>query len=715
MSPRKLVPSFLLVLFALSGIFAQSTGRSTIPLPDDDSPHVSAPASKKSTAADKTRQKTGAAAKPVLESKSPVAGDNWQTEWKDSAKISGVRVDFRIIPSLKDVIVKRGSVPVSLSQLNETAPVEGEQAIMQFRFTDPAGTPLSGLNVAAWLDKSVNDKNADDASCHSKIQSFLQMQFAARPEVDLNTYYVLALTKEPGILVIDPRVGFSSSRLYAAVDLPAPGEDWALTADHDRLFVSMPSINRVAVIDTLTFRVQSTLDAGTAPHRIVLQPDGKYLWVANDSPDTLTSGVTVVDAGTLKVVAHIATGSGHHEIAFDEARHVYVSNQDAASVSVISTEKLTKLKDLSVGKGPVSLAYSAQSKAVYAASHTEGGIKVISAENQNLSGTIPGQPGLNIVRITPDGRWGFAANAIDNTVLLFDVSSNKVKQIYSVGTSPDQLAFTTAYVYVRSRGSEDVTLIPLSDVGKTDGTAHFVAGQSAPGASSAALANAIAPALDSASAFVANVADRRIYFYQEGMAAPMFSMEGYGKAPKSAMVLDRSIHETSPGIYSIGVKLPGAAPYDVPVFVDSPSISHCFKVEVENNPLLKKAAQVPVALHPLNNDLQVRPGNPVKVSFRLLDAGSEKPRDGLKDVEITVLLAEGLRQQHFSAEAAGEGVYSFTFTPEKPGVYYAMVHIPSLKVKPNQLPYMMVHAVSRPESSSVTVPAPQQHDQNNQH
>jgi YVTN family beta-propeller protein len=707
MSPRKLVISLLFAVFTLAVMFAQSPRRSSVPLPDEDPLHTPAQAAKK------PRQKPATSARPALEARQPVAGADWQGEWRDSATISGVKVDFRIIPSLKDVIVKRGSVPVNLSQLNETAPVEGEQAIMQFRFTDPAGTPLSGLNVASWMDKSLKEQTADDAACHSKIQSFLQMQFAARPEVDLNTYYVLALTKEPAILVIDPRVGFSSSRLYAAVDLPAPGEDWALTADRDRLFVSMPSINRIAVVDTLKFRVHSTMDAGIAPHRVVLQPDGKYLWIANDTVDPATSGVTVLDASTLKVVAHIATGQGHHKIAFDETRHVYVSNQDSASVSVISAETLAKVKDLSVGKSPVSLAYSAQSKAVYVASQADGIIRAISAEDQNLAGTIMGKPGLSVVRITPDGRWGFVANSEDNTVLLFDVSSNKVKQVYSVGTSPDQLTFTTGYVYVRARGSDNVTLIPLSDVGKTDGTAHFVAGQSAPGNASIGLADAIAPALDGASSFVANAADRRIYFYQEGMAAPMFGMEGYGKTPKSAMVLDRSIHETSPGIYSIGVKLPTAAPYDVPVFVDSPAISHCFKLEVENNPLLKKATQVPVALHPINNDLQVRPGSPVQVSFRLVDSASEKPRNGLKDVEITVLLAEGLRQQHFSAEGAGEGVYRFTFTPEKAGVYYAMVHIPSLKVKPNQLPYMMVHAVAAPESSSASVPPPRQHEQTN--
>ena len=75
------------------------------------------------------------------------------------------------------------------------------------------------------------------------------MQLSARPDVDLNTYYVLALTKEPSILVIDPRVGFSTSKLYAAVDLAAPGADWVQSRNGERIFVTMPSVNQVAVVD----------------------------------------------------------------------------------------------------------------------------------------------------------------------------------------------------------------------------------------------------------------------------------------------------------------------------------------------------------------------------------------------------------------------------------------------------------------------------------
>ena len=54
------------------------------------------------------------------------------------------------------------------------------------------------------------------------------------------------------------------------------------------------------------------------------------------------------------------------------------------------------------------------------------------------------------------------------------------------------------------------------------------------------------------------------------------------------MVVDRSIHETEPGIYSVALRLPQPGLYDVPVFVDSPALSHCFEFTVQVNPSAEK-------------------------------------------------------------------------------------------------------------------------------
>src|SRR5262249_33116868 len=120
-------------------------------------------------------------------------------------------------------------------------------------------------------------------------------------------------------------------------------------------------------------------------------------------------------------------------------------------------------------------------------------------------------------------------------------------------------------------------------------------------------------------AFIANPANRRIYYYQEGMAAPMFSMEGYGKTPTAVMVVDHSIHETERGIYSVGLRLPKPGVYDVPLFVESPSISHCFQFTMLENALLKKKPSSTVNLEALNNYLQVKTDEASRVRFRLTD------------------------------------------------------------------------------------------------
>lgn len=660
--------------------------QTTLPLPDDDP--------SRATAAPEKRQPVHPA--PAAKSREDDSGavlTSGSGSWKETATLSGIKVDFRIVPSLKDAILKRGPVSMSLNEVTSTEMVEGQQAVVQFRFTDPAGTPLSGLRMAAWMELRAAEKRADQKTCHNEIQSFLQQQFSARPEVDLNTYYVLALTEEPAILVIDPRVGFSSSRLYAALDLAAPGVDWVLASNSGRLFVSMPSAHQVAAIDTMTFRLLTNVDGGENPGRLALQPDGKYLWIANDARQKpAESGVTVVDATSLRVMARIPTGRGHHEIVFDEAQNAYVSNQDDGTVSILSTENLSKISDVPAGREPVAMAYSSPGKAVYVASRSDGKISAISSENRKIVAEMTAKPGLNALQISSDGRWGFVANGQQNSVTVFDTSSNELKEKYDVGRSPDQLAMTVEYVYVRSRESEEVTLIPLAGAGKGGAPATFPAGQTPPGKSAGLLASSIAPSIDGASAFIANPADRRVYYYQEGMAAPMTSLEGYGKTPKAALILDRSIHETAPGIYSTGLKLPKAGNYDIPLFVDSPTLSHCFDFSVNVNPFLKKQKQVGIYLRPLNNNLQVPAGEPVQLRFRLVDGATEKPLLNLKDVQVTVLLAEGLRQLRFTAEAGPEGVYQFTFTPPKAGVYYALVQVPSLKLKPNQLPYLMVRA-----------------------
>src|SRR6185369_15032625 len=225
--------------------------------------------------------------------------------------------------------------------------VAGEEATVTFRITGINGNvPLTNLRPVAWLDQR-QTKLVDARECREKVQSFLQPSFSKRATIDLNAYFILALNNEANISVIDPLSGFGGSKLYTLIPLKSPGEDWVLATDNKLLYVSMPQVNQVAVVDIPSWKVIANIDAGIAPTRVALQHDGRYLSVGNDS------GVTVIDTSTNKVAAQLKTGAGHHEIAFsDDDSVAFVTNKDSGTLSVIDVRKLAVSKEIKVGSQP---------------------------------------------------------------------------------------------------------------------------------------------------------------------------------------------------------------------------------------------------------------------------------------------------------------------------------------------------------------------------
>ena len=206
----------------------------------------------------RAQEREGAAQKTA---KPPVAAQGRP----QSVVSEGVKVEFTIEP-----LAAGGAGEV----------VAGEDAVVRFRVSDTAtGTPLSGVRPAAWMSRHETPAPTDAAQCREKIQSYVQGSLRARPDVDLNSYLILALNQEANISVIDPLLGFGGSKLLTLIPLSGVGEDWALTGDGARLFVSVPQAGRMAVVDTRTWKAGADIEIGGRPTRLALQPDGKYLWV----------------------------------------------------------------------------------------------------------------------------------------------------------------------------------------------------------------------------------------------------------------------------------------------------------------------------------------------------------------------------------------------------------------------------------------------------
>lgn len=590
-----------------------------------------------------------------------------QTPATQTLDADGVKVEFAVTPA-------------SGSDL-----VEGGDAQVQFRISDKlANTPLTGLHPAAWIDM----KKEAGASCEKKIESFLQASLSARADIDLNAYFVLALNRDATITVVDPIFGYGGSKLLAYLELKTRGDDWRLLKNQSRLFVSMPDSGEVAVISTATWKQIDSVAVGHGAGRLALQADEKYLWVARDG------GVTAVDARSLEVVARIETGAGRHDIALSaDDRYAFVTNQRSGTVSVIGVGELAKVKTLHTGPHPIALAFSSLSKSVYVADGKDGGIAVVDENRLELVSRMKGRGPLSTVRFAPGDRWGFVVAPKAGVAQVFDSAANRIVHTATVGTGPDQVAFTSSYAFVRQTGAETVSLIDLGQLGRPGSlsVAEFPGGQAAPGPGDRSMeADAIVPSPEGASVLVANPRDRAIYFYQEGMAAPMGSFQNYGHEPRGVMVVDRSLRETAPGVYSAPVRLSAAGEYDAALLVSTPRLTHCFPLTIKANPAIPRHTE-PLALTPMLPDRRVPAGKSFPLRFKLTDPATKLPRADLKDVRV-LAVAPGVWQRRDFARSVGGGVYEIDLELPRSGVYYVFYEVPSLHVPFPRLPGMVLYA-----------------------
>ncbi|MCY1408769.1 PQQ-dependent catabolism-associated beta-propeller protein [compost metagenome] len=570
------------------------------------------------------------------------------------------------------VVIDFEARPVSGETLTE-----GSFADVRFKVTDSAsGQPLSGISPGAWLDQSQAPQLGGNQakSCKARVALYLKSSIGARPLLDLNSYYLMVLNKDASLSVIDPSVSVGGvTSTLTRITLKQPPMDWTASVDDKRVFVSMPKAGEVAVIDAEKFQVLSNLSAGTAPVRVALQPDERLLWVGNNAKDESKSGVTVIDAHSLNTLKFLATGKGHHEIAFSkDLRYAFVSNRGSGTLSVIDMARLEVVKDLATGSDPLSVAYSPLSDAVYVADGHDGTITVVDAGTLQVRKVIKDQQGLGPMRFSQDGRFALVLNTMESKAQVIDAASDEVIHSLDVAPEPFQLTFTKAYAYVRGLASPKVTMVNLSSLGKGRQPVlqGFEAGPAAPKlAGDLPLAAGLSPSRDDNSVFVVNPVDNTTYFYAEGMNAPMSGYPNRGHTARAAMVIDRSLREVEPGVYSSRVKLPPAGNFDVAFLLNQPQIVHCFNTEVEVDPVLEKALATP-RLEFLMDKVAAPLGSPFTVRLRVVEGRNGSPLKGLKDLQLRYFLAPSSPALEVPTEEVADGIYQAELALPQVGAYY---------------------------------------------
>jgi YVTN family beta-propeller protein len=571
-----------------------------------------------------------------------------------------------------------------------TSPLrEAETARFTVTLSDETtGAKLAGVYPNVWMVPHAPTGDDESKRCRAAVASLLSGGFNSPAALDLNVYYVIALNTDGSISVVDPHFSYGGTQLLGMLQLDTPGYDWTLGADDARLFVSMPKSNRVAAIDTVRWQLVAQIDAGPNPRRVVSADGGRIVWVSTER------GIAAISATDLKTVATVAVGHGEHDLALVD-HFLIVTNRDDASATVIDTRRNAAVATVPTGTAPISVAVSPLSNMAYVAG-ADGTVTAIDPKRQKAIATMHARAGLTQVRMAPGGRYAFLPNPKEDVVQIVDTASNRVIQTGAIDMGPFDVNFSDSIAYVRRLRSETVQMIPLAGIGKEGGAVpvvDFPAGEQPFGkAPSNTAAAGIVSTPGESAVIIANPADKHIYYYKEGMAAPIGHFANYGHAAQAVLVLDRSMKE-SRGTYATTAVLPAAGDYDVAVFANQPRVVSCFRMSVAESPALAaKKLGAPVVIEHLLSDRLIPMGTPTRLAFRLKDPATQQPRDGLADASILIVQAGGSWYHRQPLAPAEHGVYATEFTPPDPGVYYVYVGCPSIGLKMSNPQYLTIEA-----------------------
>ncbi len=238
-----------------------------------------------------------------------------------------------------------------------------------------------------------------------------------------------------GIAVVDT----ASRRIVKVLAAGSDPEQFALSADGARLFVSNEDAGRMSVVDVASGKVVASVAVGQEPEGVAVTPNGRWVLVASES----NHAVAVIDTRTLQVVRSVEVGQRPRDIAFTaDSSTAYVSGELDSSLwrfAVERDEPAERVLQLRKDARPMAVIVDPKRDRLYLSTGRGGTVAVVdippTGEVKLVTEVRVGQRPWGMA-LSPDGRLLYTANGPSNDVSIVDTSTLRTIDTIAVGRSP---------------------------------------------------------------------------------------------------------------------------------------------------------------------------------------------------------------------------------------------------------------------------------------
>ncbi len=203
-----------------------------------------------------------------------------------------------------------------------------------------------------------------------------------------------------GIALVD----VAQRKFLRKLSVGSDPEQFAFSADGERLFVSNEDVSAASIIRLSTGKVEHLIKVHKEPEGVTTSPDGKFFYVTCESDGEIFA----IDAQSGAVLAHFNVGGRPRSAEFlPDATRAFIPSESAGQLHIIDSVRHEKLKSVALPKGfrPMCVKVAPDGKKVYVSAGRAGAVVVLDATSGDVLNTIKVGARPWGIAISPDGKF----------------------------------------------------------------------------------------------------------------------------------------------------------------------------------------------------------------------------------------------------------------------------------------------------------------------
>jgi len=222
-----------------------------------------------------------------------------------------------------------------------------------------------------------------------------------------------------GIGVLD----VTGLKLEAQLASGSDPEEFAVSRDGKYLYVSNEDTKSVSVVKIATGKVEHIIPVTQDAEGVGITPDGTQFYVTCET----AGDVFAVNASSYAIVGRFKVEPRPRSIAFlpGVASLAFVPSESVGQINVVDTKRFQVLKVIQLPKGarPMKVLLAPDARHLYISNGRAGSISVLDTRTYQLVAEITAGKRPWGLAISPDGKYLFTANGPSNDVSVIDLET----------------------------------------------------------------------------------------------------------------------------------------------------------------------------------------------------------------------------------------------------------------------------------------------------